>query len=57
MKNDRQMMKIVAGWVVAFWLVVVTPWPITLSFDMAIAAAWCLWLERHPDGEKGSLPS
>ena len=39
----------VVGWFVAIA-------PAVVGFGLAVAAAvpWCIWLERHPESDKGS---
>jgi hypothetical protein len=36
------------GIAAAVTLVASSPWPVGFAAALAAAAAWCIWLERHP---------
>jgi hypothetical protein len=40
---------IVVGFAIFLWLDITAPSLLTFPLTMAVAVAWCLWLEKHPD--------
>jgi len=43
---------IIAVFAAFLWVISVAPALVSIALTVAIAIAWCLWLEKHPDAHE-----
>jgi uncharacterized iron-regulated membrane protein len=48
LSRGRAVSEIIVATAIFLWVVTVAPALVSLAMIVALAIAWCIWLERHP---------